>query len=110
MGNRANYLQGTSMKKIGVAFAAILSAMFGILDLLLFELLLHRTARVVVPLVSFGKLEVEEIYTDDITFNWLGLKRLPSGRFLLSSTMSMLASAIFWMLCLIAYLAFTRGV
>jgi hypothetical protein len=84
--------------------------MVGILDLLVFELLLHRTARIVVPLLSFGKVEVEEIYTSDIAFNWRGLKRLPSGRFLLSSTMSMLASAIFWMLCLIAYLVVTRGV
>ncbi|MBP1882395.1 hypothetical protein [Sinorhizobium mexicanum] len=98
------------MKKIGFAFDAVVGLILNILDLLIFEFLLHRTARIVVPLVSFGRVKVEEIYTDDIAFNWLGFKRLPSGPFLLSSTMSKFAGALFWLLCLVAYLSFTRGV
>ncbi|MCA1440327.1 hypothetical protein I6F07_08900 [Ensifer sp. IC4062] len=98
------------MRKIFLAFDVILSSVLGILDLLIFDFFLHRTARIIVPLVSFGRFEVEKIYSADIDFNWLGLKRLPSGRFLLNSTMSMFAGAVFWLLCLVAYLAFMRGV
>jgi hypothetical protein len=97
------------MKKIGLAFDAAAGVVLNILDLLIFELFLHRTARVVVPLLSIGRIQVQEIYTDDIAFNWLGLKRLPSGRFLLSSSMSNLAGAVFWFLCLAIFLLVTRG-
>lgn len=98
------------MKKIGLAFDAVVGVILNVIDLLVIEFFLHRTARIVVPLLSFGRIKVEEIYTDDIAFNWLGLKRLPSGRFLLSSLMSKLAGTLFWLLCLAAYLVFTRGV
>ena len=88
------------MKKIGLALEAVAGVVLNILDLLIFEFVLHRTARVVVPLASFGKLQVQEIYADETAFNWLGLKRLSSGRFLLNSTMSKLAGAVFWFVCL----------
>lgn len=97
------------MKKIGLAFDVIVGTIFNLIDVLIFEFLLHRTARVIVPLISFGRIEVENIYAANTGFNWLGLKRGNDGRYLLNSTMSMVAAAIFWLLCLIVVLAFTRG-
>ncbi len=96
------------MKKIGFALDLVASFICNMIDFLVFEFLLHRTARIVVPLFSFGTVKVEEIYTDIDGFNWLGFKRLPSGHLLLNSTMSMLAGAVFWLLCLIAHLSLTR--
>lgn len=98
------------MKKIAFAFDVVLGVLFNVVDLLVFEFFLHRTARVVVPLASLGKVHVQAIHANDRAFNWLGLKRLPSGRFLLSSPMSMLAAAIFWFLCLIVFFVLTRGI
>ncbi|WP_141690284.1 MULTISPECIES: hypothetical protein [unclassified Ensifer] len=97
-----------NMKKIALAFDVVVGTIFNLIDLLIFEFLLHRTARVIVPLVSFGKIEVEDIHAVPTGFNWLGLKRRDDGRYVLNSTMSMLAAAIFWLLCLVVYFAFTR--
>ncbi|WP_026621298.1 hypothetical protein M728_001867 [Ensifer sp. WSM1721] len=96
------------MKKMGLAFDAVAGVVLNILDLLIFELFLHRTARVVVPLLSLGKIQVQEIYAEDIAFNWLGLKRMPSDHLLLSSSMSKLAGVVFWFLCLAIFLLGTR--
>lgn len=96
------------MKKMAVALDVAVCFILNIIDLLIFDFLLHRTARIVVPLFSFGVVEVEAIYADINGFNWLGFKRLPCGRLLLNSTMSMLAGAVFWLLCLLAYLSVTR--
>lgn len=97
------------MKKIGLAFDVVVGTIFNLIDVLIFEFLLHRTARVIVPLISFGRIEVEDIYAANTGFNWLGLKHRDDGRYLLNSTMSMVAAAIFWLLCLVVFFAFTRG-
>lgn len=93
------------MKKVGLAFDAGAGVVLNIFDLLIFEFFLHRTARMVVPLASLGKLQ---IYADDTGFSWLGLKRLQSGSFLLSSSMSKFASTVFWFLCLALFILGTR--
>ncbi|WP_429172425.1 hypothetical protein [Ensifer sp. LBL] len=63
----------------------------------------------IVPLFSFGRVQVENIYASGTGFNWLGLKRQENGSYLLSSGMGTLLAALFWGLCLIAYFAVTRG-
>jgi hypothetical protein len=97
------------MKKVGVALDAIAGIVLNILDIIVLGFLLHRVARLIVPLFSFGRVQVEDIYASGTGFNWLGLKRQEDGRLLLNSDMSMVAAALFWVLCLIAYLAVTRG-
>lgn len=96
------------MKKVGLAFDAVAGVVLNIVDLLIFEFFLHRTARMVVPLASLGKLQARKIYADDTGFSWLGLKRLQSGSFLLSSSMSKFASTVFWFLCLALFILGTR--
>lgn len=96
------------MKKVGVALDAIAGIVLDILDIIV-GFLLHRVARVLVPLFSFGRIKVEDLYAAGTGFNWLGLKRQENGSYLLSSGMGTLLAALFWVLCLIAYFAVTRG-
>ncbi|HEV7321569.1 MAG TPA: hypothetical protein VGO04_23440 [Ensifer sp.] len=97
------------MKKVRVALDAVVGIVLNILDIIVLGFLLHRVARLIVPLFSFGRVQVEDVYASGSDFNWLGLKREQDGRLLLNSDMSMVAAALFWVLCLIAYLAVTRG-
>ena len=97
------------MKKVGVALDAIAGIVLDILDIIVVGFLLHRVARLIVPLFSFGRVQVEDIYASGTGFNWLGLKRQENGSYLLSSGMGTLLAALFWVLCLIAYFAVTRG-
>ncbi|OAP34141.1 hypothetical protein ATB98_22645 [Sinorhizobium saheli] len=60
------------------------------------------------PWRATANFKFRKIYADDTGFSWLGLKRLPSGRFLLSSSMSKFASAVFWFLCLALFILGTR--
>ncbi len=96
------------MKKVGVALDAIAGIVLDILDIIV-GFLLHRVARVLVPLLSFGRIKVEDLYATGTGFNWQGLKHQENGGYLLSSGMSTFLAALFWVLCLIAYLAATRG-
>jgi hypothetical protein len=79
------------------------------IGLLVFEFFLYGTARVVVPLLSFGRLVVDDFYLEDKGFNWFGLKRREDGRYLVNSDISKLAAVVFWVLCALAYVVFTRG-
>lgn len=97
------------MKKVGAALDAIAGIVLDILDIIVVGFLLHRVARVLVPLFSFGKIQVEDLYAAGTGFNWLGLKHQEDGRYLLSSGMSTLFAALFWVLCLVAYLTITHG-
>lgn len=97
------------MKKVGVALDAIAGIVLDILDIIVVGFLLHRVARVLVPLLSFGRIKVEDLYATGTGFNWQGLKHQENGGYLLSSGMSTFLAALFWVLCLIAYLAATRG-
>lgn len=96
------------MKKVGVALDAIAGIVLDILDIIV-GFLLHRVARVLLPLLSFGRIKVEDLYAAGTGFNWQGLKHQENGGYLLSSGMSTFLAALFWALCLIAYLAATRG-
>ncbi|MOA65008.1 hypothetical protein D3C78_1912430 [compost metagenome] len=46
--------------------------MLDILDIIVVGFLLHRVARVLVPLLSFGRIKVEDLYAAGTGFNWLG--------------------------------------
>lgn len=61
------------------------------------------------PLLSFGKVVVDNFYIEDSGFNWVGLKRREDGRYLMNSDVSKLAAVVFWVLCALAYVSFTRG-
>jgi hypothetical protein len=62
-----------------------------------------------VPALSFGRIAVDDFYLEMSGFNWLGLRRLESGRYLMNSDVSKLVAVVFWVLCLLAYVGFTRG-
>ncbi|WP_331374713.1 hypothetical protein [Sinorhizobium chiapasense] len=79
------------------------------IGVLVFEFFFYGTARVAVPLLSFGKVVVDDFYLEDSGFNWIGLKRREDGRYVMNSDVSKLAAVAFWVLCLAAYAVYTRG-
>ena len=80
--------------------------------MIVFDVLLdglgYWTARLLVPALSLGYLQVDQSISDEIGFNWLGLKRMRDGHaHLLSATMAGWVGLFFWIfaLCLFLYIA-----
>lgn len=90
---------------LDVAFSAITN----LFELLVVEFFLHGTARIIVPLLSFGRIVVGDFYLEEFGFNWFGLKRREDGRYQMSSDASKVAAVVFWVLCLAAYALYARG-
>jgi len=42
----------------------------------------YTTARLLLPTLTFQKVKVDVLSSDEIGFNWLGFKRLPNGALL----------------------------
>ena len=40
----------------------------------------YTTARLLLPTLTFQKVKVDALSSDEVGFNWLGFKRLPNGR------------------------------
>lgn len=66
------------------------------------------TARLVVPLLSFGTVRVEKVLGDEIDYNWAGLGRDGDGRLVIDSNVAGLVGLFFWIVVLIAVLAMLR--
>lgn len=66
-----------------------------VLDLVL-EMIGYTTARIVLPLVTFGKVRVERLSSTDTGFNWFGLKRAPDGALLCQASMAGWIGLIPW--------------
>jgi hypothetical protein len=76
-----------------------------VLDIL-FDWVGYRTARYLLPAITFGRVRADDITSSRSGFNWLGLQREGSGELLFSATMASWIGVLFWVLLLIAVLAF----
>jgi len=74
-----------------------------VLDILL-DWIGYRTARYLLPAVSFGRARADDLTSSRSGFNWLGLQRDVSGGLLFSATMASWIGVLFWALLLVAVL------
>ena len=74
-----------------------------IIDFVL-EVLGYSTARIVLPVLTFGKVRVQPISSMDAGYNWLGFKRTPEGGWSCEGTMAGWIGLIPWVIALIAIL------
>lgn len=65
------------------------------------EIVGYTTARVLLPILSFGKLRVQRIRSDEWGFNWLGFRREPDGSFLVGSSMAGWLGLFLWLAVLV---------
>lgn len=64
----------------------------------------YTAGRVLLPILSFGKIQVDGLTSDEIGFNWLGFKRLPDGKLLCSAETACWIGILFWALVLVIVL------
>ena len=76
-----------------------------VLDLL-FDWLGYRTARLFLPIFTLGRARADEFTSSRPSFNWLGVQRDSGGKLLFSATMAGWIGVLFWILLLVAVLAF----
>ncbi|MDH3581191.1 MAG: hypothetical protein OEM91_11270 [Hyphomicrobiales bacterium] len=79
-------------------------------DILCFvmEIVGYTTARLLLPLVSFGTVRVETLGEEASGYNWLGLRREASGTWLLDATAAGWVGLFFWIGISIAVIAVLR--
>lgn len=69
----------------------------GIIGRMLFELLIIGTARVVLPLLTFGKWHVAPFRKMDFLISWPMYKRSPNGGLIFNSLPAFLIGIVIWM-------------
>ncbi len=69
----------------------------GIIGRMLFELLIIGTARVVLPLLTFGKWHVAPFRKMDFLISWPMYKRSPNGGLIFNSLPAFLIGMVIWM-------------
>jgi hypothetical protein len=61
------------------------------------DVFLYGTARIVVPLFTFGRVRVEKAADDEaVRFGWLGFGRDSDSRVVLSGMLAGFFGAVFW--------------
>lgn len=75
---------------------------------LLFDWIGYRTARFLLPLLTFGRATVEDLTSNRAGFNWFGARRSEDGAHLISATMAGWIGVLFWMIALIVAVAVIR--
>ncbi|OPF93177.1 hypothetical protein [Rhodopseudomonas palustris] len=75
-----------------------------VVDVLL-DLVGYGTARVLLPVLSFGTIRVQTMKSPSQTFNWSGFKRLPDGTYLCASDLAGWMGLSVWGVGLIAIFA-----
>lgn len=68
-----------------------------IIDFIL-EVIGYTTARIALPVITFGKVRVETISSSEPGFGWLGLKRGSDGVYLCQAPMAGWIGLIPWVL------------
>ncbi|HEY0330476.1 MAG TPA: hypothetical protein VGC77_15435 [Rhodopseudomonas sp.] len=71
-----------------------------VLDFLL-DIIGYTTARMLLPVLTFGRIRVEAVESRDIGFNGLGFKRLPDGVLLCASDLAGWIGVLIWALLLV---------
>lgn len=69
-----------------------------------YDIIGYWTARLIVPLASFGRIEVQTMSSNERGFNSFGLKRKANGKYLLQDTAAGWIGCGFWLLALVVYL------
>lgn len=75
-----------------------------IVDFIL-EVIGYTTARILLPLISFGKIRVEAVSSNERGFNWLGFKRTSDHGFLCETSMAGWIGLLPWALLIVAILS-----
>ncbi|TDW35023.1 hypothetical protein EV128_103305 [Rhizobium azibense] len=60
----------------------------------------YTTARITLPLITFGKVQVEPISSTETGFNWWGFKRMSGGAMLCQAPMAAWIGLIPWVLAI----------
>lgn len=79
----------------------IIQAIFELLFYIIVDVIGYTVARLIVPLVLFGRVQVAPYYCDEREFSWLGGRRDGPGRLVLGASV---ASSIGLLICAL-YLA-----
>ncbi|MCP4618674.1 MAG: hypothetical protein GY844_19845 [Bradyrhizobium sp.] len=66
----------------------------------------YGTARVILPVVSFGKVHVESLSDWDNEFNWLSCRRIGDGQIEVESTVAGWIGLLIYFICLAVFLHF----
>ncbi|MDR6587625.1 hypothetical protein [Agrobacterium tumefaciens] len=67
---------------------------------IIFEVIGYTTARLVLPIITLGKVRVEPITSAERGFNWLGFKRNRDGSLICQAPMAGLIGLLLWTLVL----------
>lgn len=65
----------------------------------------YTAARLLLPAVTFQKVKVDVLSSNEVGFNWLGFKRLPSGELLCDVNSAGWIGALFCLIVLAVVLA-----
>jgi hypothetical protein len=69
------------------------------------EVIGYTTARILLPIISFGNVRVQKLTSDETGFNWAGFKREPNGGFVCQTPMAGWIGLVPWAFLLIAIFA-----
>jgi hypothetical protein len=79
-----------------------------IIGSILLDALGYTTARLLVPIVTFGSVRVQALRAETRRHNWFGFSRNPDGSCQLEATMAGWYGLFFWIVVGIAVLALLR--
>ncbi len=75
---------------------------------LIFDWIGYRTARFLLPLLTFGRATVEDLTSNRAGFNWFGARHSEDGGHLISATIAGWVGVLFWTTVLIVAIAVIR--
>jgi hypothetical protein len=58
----------------------------------------YTTSRLLLPTLTFQKVKVDVLSSDEVGFNWLGFKRLPNGALLCDADSAGWIGALSWLI------------
>jgi hypothetical protein len=58
----------------------------------------YTTARLLLPTLTFQKVKVDVLSSNEVGFNWLGFKRLPNGALLCDADSAGWIGALSWLI------------
>lgn len=71
----------------------------------LLEAIGYSTARILLPIISFGYLAVEPVLSKETGYNWLGFKSSKDSKYLCEATMAGWLGLIPWVVLLVVIFA-----
>lgn len=73
------------------------------------EFVFYGTARIVLPLLTFGRVRAERMFHENTTrIGWLGAGRDNAGRWVLSGQMAALFGCVFWVVVVVVIILLVR--